>query len=313
MFSATTKITITTLCFLLCCWPSYGASKAKSIKQGNALYQEGYFERAVEKFNEALEKNAESDIINFNVGTALYKSGQYDKGMEHLQKALLSEDDQLKQRAHYNLANTMYKSAMAKQENNIDESIVTLEKALPQYQAALDIDPDDDDAKFNKKIVEKKIEELKQKKKQQEQQQQQKKQGQEDNQQQNDQQQNDQQQNDQQQNDQQQNQQQDSQDGQQQQQQNQNQQQDPQQSQDGQQNSEDQQQDNKVQQQPEESSDGQDQQKSSTSEQVMMNARQLTEEEAQRILERYQQTQEPKGLLNFYQGNAKQLPVINDW
>lgn len=39
----------------------------------------------------------------------------------------------------------------------------------------------------------------------------------------------------------------------------------------------------------------------------------MTRQEAEMLLQRYQQAEEPKGLLNFYEGKSQTTPVLKDW
>ena len=82
---------------------------------------------------------------------------KYEKALESFQKSLGTEDNQLEEKTYYNIGNTYF------QQNNLVESINA-------YKKALDIDPNDKDAKYNLELA------LKQQQ-QQEQQQQQQQQG----------------------------------------------------------------------------------------------------------------------------------------
>ena len=53
------------------------ASPRKSVKEGNLYYQQEDYAASRDKYEEALEKDPESDIVNFNLGTALYKEKDY--------------------------------------------------------------------------------------------------------------------------------------------------------------------------------------------------------------------------------------------
>src|SRR3989338_2076582 len=92
-----------------------GLAQASS-KKGSQLYSKGDYKASVEEYEQALAKDEESDIINFNTGTALYKSEQYPQAIKHLQKALLTDKSDLKQKSHYNLGNSLYKFGKAQEE-----------------------------------------------------------------------------------------------------------------------------------------------------------------------------------------------------
>jgi len=129
------------------------AGVAADVRQGNMLYNQQEYPKAIEKYHEALQNDSESDMINFNTGAALYQTGDYAQAQEHFQKALLSEDAALKQSAHYNLGNTLYRLAEGVGPQNPQAAVEPLEHSLVQYEQALKIDPQDQDARANYQFV----------------------------------------------------------------------------------------------------------------------------------------------------------------
>ena len=172
----TTTCVLIFLVFILLA-PSEGlaASKRRLVEEGNKLYTKGDFAASVEKYSEGLKKDSESDVMNFNLGTAFYKSGEYEKSIEPLQKALLTESKELKEKAGYNLGNVFYKSGKAKEERDLSDAIDSLQKSLAQYEQALNIEKKED-TQFNYEFVKKELERLKKKQENQKQKQEQQKQ-----------------------------------------------------------------------------------------------------------------------------------------
>ncbi len=152
------------------------ASIYSLVKEGNKYFQQRDYSAAEEKYKQALKDAPESDIINFDLGTALYKKGDYQQAIEHLQKALLGEDVELKQKALYNLGNAFYKTGIIQQDRNIDSAIEDLKKSLSYYKQALKINNEDEDAQYNYKFVEKELKRLQKKREEQKKQQKQNKQ-----------------------------------------------------------------------------------------------------------------------------------------
>ena len=269
-----------------------------SVRDGNKHFKEGDYPSSIKEYEAALEKNPESDIIHFNLGTASYKKGDYDAASENLQKSLLTDDPQLREKAHYNLGNTFYQAGIKHENDNLNNAISLLEKSLTQYERALELDQKDEDAKDNQDFVKKELERLKKKSKEQ-----QKKQ---DNQQQQKQQESSQKEEKQKQDQQ-------SQDNKtEEQKENQNQEKQSQPSQQGQEKKED----SKEQSPHQQKQQGSRQQEAQQKDQQNENGKTpeaLTEKEAQMLLENYQQTEEPKGLLQFYKSSGKSEPVLKDW
>ena len=270
------------------------ASIHGEVRMGNKYYDEGEYDEAVESYKKALNKLEDSDIINFNAGTAFYKKGDYVQTIDYLQKVLLSEEESLRQSAYYNLGNTFYQSGIAKEEDDLNFAIQSLEQSLKQYKKALEIAEEDADAKHNYKFVKKELERLKKKAQNQQsktcprpQQKEQDKDSQ-----------------DQQQQDQNQDQPQDKED----QQQN----QDKQEKKDNQENQQDEDQE-RQQEDPEDSSDKDQQQPPQGEAPSPSGQPEMTEKEAKALLDHYQQGEEPKGLLNLDPKKKKKTPVDKDW
>ena len=131
------------------------------VRQGNKFYAQQDYHQAAEKYDQALQKEPESDIINFNAGTAAYQQGAYEQAAEYFQKALLSGDEDFRKKAHYNLGNTFYRMAERAGPDNPQAAVAPLEKSLIQYKEALKIHPDDEDASFNQDFVKKVLEKVK--------------------------------------------------------------------------------------------------------------------------------------------------------
>jgi len=266
------------------------ASPKQTIKEGNLLYDQGDYIASEKKYNEALEKDTESDIINFNLGTALYKKEEYGEAMDHFQKVYLSEDDQLKQKAYYNSGNALYKIGISEERmGSVTAAIPPVEQSLKQYKRALEIDEYDEDTKHNYVFVQKELKRLQEIQKQE---QQQGDQGED-----SDQSEGQQSQNSKEQQGQEGQEQQDSQ-GQQQE------QGDEQQGQQEGQKDSDQRQGQK---------DGEEDNNRQNTGTQLQSASELTPQEALMLLERYQQTEEPQEPLNMQPKVNDSSPVLNDW
>jgi tetratricopeptide (TPR) repeat protein len=275
------------------------ASPQKSIKEGNIFYEQGDYVASEGKYKEALAKDPESDIVNFNLGAALYKKEQYEEAIDHFQKVFLSDDERLKLKAYYNSGNALYKVGMSEeQKGSAALAIPPVENSLKQYERALEINENDEDTKHNYGFVQAELKRL-QEKKQQEQQQGQGKESQQSEDQEQQQQQDQQSQNDQ-------NQQ--GREDQQQQHDGREQQQDQGNEQDGQQK--DQQQGTDQERGQEGSMEDNNEQKTGAQPQ---SASELTPQEALMLLEGYQQAEEPQQPLNMQPKNKNTGPVFNDW
>jgi Ca-activated chloride channel family protein len=194
-------------------------ARGHAENQGLQQYDQKNYKGAYDTFQQQLQRNPDSDGLEFDQGASAYKEGDYDKALEAFGKVIGSPNQQLRGQAEYNVGNTLVQRGALQEAK--EEKIKEWTGALKHYDQALKIDPKNADAKYNEDLVRKMIDDLNKKEQQQKQQDQKQQKNQQDKQ--NQQQQNQQQQNQQQQNQQQQSQQQQSQQqqGQQQQQQNQ--------------------------------------------------------------------------------------------
>lgn len=140
--------------------PGQAASVKESVRQGNRLYGQGKFVDSLKRYQDALNKEPESDIVNFNAGTALYKQRQYEEAIDHFQKAILSDDASLRERAYYNLGNSFYKSGIGREKSDIAAAVTSLRESLRHLASALALDKKDQDAQYNYDFVNKELERL---------------------------------------------------------------------------------------------------------------------------------------------------------
>ena len=259
------------------------ASVKESVRHGNRLYGQGQFADSLKKYEQALEKAPESDIVNFNAGTAFYKQKQYDEAIGHFQKAILSDDVSLRARAYYNLGDSFYKSGIGKERVDINAAITALRESLKHLASALALDKKDQDAQYNYDFVNKELERLREEQQKQQQQPQQNQDEQKD----------------------------------------QEQQQDPQPGQGQPENK------GEPKEQPQPGAQPSDQQESSSPSESgeareqkpreeehpggSVSGQELTKSEAERLLQNYQQTEEPQGLLHVFKEKHETGAVIKDW
>lgn len=97
----------------------------------------------------------------YNQGTEAYAKGDFAKASESLHAALRTQDLVLQQSAYYNLGNTLYRTGQGTLEKDPEATIKTWGESLKSFQDALALNGADEDALYNKTLVEKKLEELK--------------------------------------------------------------------------------------------------------------------------------------------------------
>ena len=139
------------------------ASVKGEVKKGNASYGKEKFDEALKHYEKAADNAPESDVVNFNLGAGFYKTGDYEKAVEHFQRALVSEDKSLEQKAQYNTGNAKYRYGLSSEDSDIQTAVSLLEQSLSHYERSMEIEEADEDAAFNYEFVKKELERLKEK------------------------------------------------------------------------------------------------------------------------------------------------------
>jgi Ca-activated chloride channel family protein len=132
---------------------------------GLDAYRDGKFSDAYSQFQQTLKTNPPSraeDKLQFDSGAAAYKSEEYGKALESFSQALLSPDNGLQSKSHYNLGNTLYQRGQT--QKNDDKKLSDWTNALDHYQQTLKLEPQNKEAKDNYEYVKHKIDDLKNKK-----------------------------------------------------------------------------------------------------------------------------------------------------
>lgn len=117
-----------------------------SLWTADAKLQKEEYSVAVNDYLKIQAKDPGNERLNYNLGIGLYKLGAFDNAAFNFQQsAEQASSPILKEKALYNLGNALFK-----QED--------YENAIKAYEAALQIDPDDEDTKFNLELARKKLE-----------------------------------------------------------------------------------------------------------------------------------------------------------
>lgn len=144
---------VTCVCSLLVCIPvsGFGFGFWSRNNRANKLFYGGRYREAMELY-ELLERIAEGEgervraTVKYNRANTLLKMEEHDRAMESYEDARsLTSDRSAEENICYNMGNTAYRSG-------------DYEEAIGYYKKVLDIDPDDEDAKFNIELIKKKQE-----------------------------------------------------------------------------------------------------------------------------------------------------------
>ena len=119
------------------------SSTSSLTNKGNDHYENKRYQSAIEEYRKAQVKNPDNAAVHYNLATSLYKTDAFSEAGKHLQTASNdSKKSELQALALYNYGNTLYRLGQ-------------YEKAIEVYKKALDINPDDKDAKYNLEFLQK--------------------------------------------------------------------------------------------------------------------------------------------------------------
>lgn len=112
------------------------STQAEDFDNPAAAYQAGRFDKALQGFVDAQVEHPEDPAVLMNLGSAHYKMRAYDEAQAAFAAATLAADPELAAQAFYNLGNVAFRQGQ-------------LEEAVARYRRALELNPEDADAKFN--------------------------------------------------------------------------------------------------------------------------------------------------------------------
>ena len=99
-------------------------------------YQNQEYEAAQEYYESVLGKRGNQAQAHFGRGSSAFQQGDLETAKYSFEQSLKADNEQLKSKAMYNLGNTFYQNQKT-------------EEALAFYRKALELDPTDNEAKYN--------------------------------------------------------------------------------------------------------------------------------------------------------------------
>lgn len=132
--------TMTILSVLALACLGWGNPGVSLVKEGNRLFEEGDFEGALQRYNEALLELPEAREILYNIAGVRHRQGDLENAASLYKSILESPNPELAARAAYNLGNTLFRQE--------DYS-----RAAEAYKSALKLDPEDEDARYNYELA----------------------------------------------------------------------------------------------------------------------------------------------------------------
>ncbi len=136
---------ISLIIVVACAGPVFAQTLRGKIKEGMKNYKQQKYDLALKGFIDAQIEAPEDAQLSYNIGNAYYKMNNYDEAVKSfLNSAAKAKDIKLQEKSYYNLGNSFYRQGK-------------LQEAVQYYQQALELDPDDTDAKRNLEFVREEI------------------------------------------------------------------------------------------------------------------------------------------------------------
>jgi Ca-activated chloride channel family protein len=133
-----------------------------SPQSAERAYKAGDYPTAEKQYEQAAGQRPDTAPLQFDLGASAYKSSDYDQALPAFQKALKTDQIGVQQQAYYNMGNTQYRIGQKTEKGNPQDTIKTWQGAVASYNAALNLNPQDGDAQFNRDFVQKKLDQLQQ-------------------------------------------------------------------------------------------------------------------------------------------------------
>ena len=118
--------------FIILCSVSFSLSQDKGIN----YYQNREFEEAKNYYESLIRERGNNPQAQFGRGSSSFQQGDMETAEKAFEQSLKSSDLDLRSKALYNLGNTFYQNKKT-------------EEALSYYRKALELDPNDKEAKYN--------------------------------------------------------------------------------------------------------------------------------------------------------------------
>lgn len=128
--------------------------------EGEDAYNASEFIKAAEYYEKLLKKDPDNAKILYNAGTTAYKNNLYDEAIGAFEKAILTDDLELQKKAFYNKGNALFRKGEETEQSEPQKTITTWEQSLDSYMQAMNVDPEDENARFNHDFVKKKLDQL---------------------------------------------------------------------------------------------------------------------------------------------------------
>jgi Ca-activated chloride channel family protein len=148
---------------------SYATVSADEVfsknRKGNDYYKKEKFDDALKEYEDALLVAPADTLLRMNRGSTLYRLGRLTEADSAYSGTLSMSNRRKRADAHYNLGNIQFKEGDMLMQSGGQGADEKYKAALQNYIAALDLKPDDKDAKWNIELTQRRIKQQEQQQK----------------------------------------------------------------------------------------------------------------------------------------------------
>ena len=125
-----------------------------SVNEGNKLYTQGRFNKAINKYDEALIDRPEASEPKFNKANSYYRLDDLTEAIE-LYRAVAAETKNMKlvTRARYNTGNCFFHQGIRQKDSDLQKAMENLETSIRCWRQVLDIEPENEKAARNIEVA----------------------------------------------------------------------------------------------------------------------------------------------------------------
>jgi Ca-activated chloride channel homolog len=134
-------------------------------KKGNDYYKKEKFDDALKQYDDALLVAPSDTLLKMNRGSTLYRLGRFQEADSAYAGTLSMKNRRKLADAHYNLGNIQFKEGDMLMQGGGQGADEKFKSALQNYIAALDLRPDDKNAKWNIELTQRRIKQQEQQQK----------------------------------------------------------------------------------------------------------------------------------------------------
>jgi len=133
-------------------------AKAESVRemlrQGNALYGDGKYTEAINKYNDALVEQPQALEPKFNKANSYFRVDDLGEAVDLYQEvAAQSKDMKLVAKAKYNLGNCFFQRGVKQRDSDLQKAVDDMKTSITYWRQVLEIDPKNEKAARNIEVA----------------------------------------------------------------------------------------------------------------------------------------------------------------